>query len=60
MTVLIIMITLIYAGIKLIELVQNTNPNISDVIVPEYISNTEYVSAEEVGFRQCMILATSS
>lgn len=51
LTLVIVTVTLLYASIKLTELVKNKNPRISDVTVPEYISNTEYVSVDEMDFK---------
>ena len=56
MTVVIITVTFLYASMKLVELIQNTNPTISDITVPEYFSNTDYVSTDEMNFKMAFTM----
>lgn len=48
---LIVATTLLYAGVKLIDLVKKTNPIISDVKIPESMRVEDYMNFNDTNFR---------
>ena len=50
MSVLIITVTLMYAGIKGIELFEKKNPSVSDLTVPDGMQTADYVDFESFDF----------
>ena len=51
LSVVIVTVTLAYAGLKLVELVENTNPIISDVTVPDTFGPSERVRFDDINFK---------